>query len=292
MRFYLILSLLFHLVVGFICFFGLPSFLEKQIKTDYVMVTEVVTVADLTNVMVKSAKAPEKQVEVKKAPKPIKEEVTEAKKAHDNKAEIIEKDNQPSAENIKPKKKEEKPKQDKKKAENKDKKEEVKKKPKKKDDSFEKSILASLEEAKKKPKKELKKEPEKKDKKIDKDFLDLANALVGETNKEFDKSLPFSVSEIDAIRNQISRNWNTTSFSGASEAKGMRVKIRIELDVEGDVLYVKPLTENNNSSHYKVFVESAVRAVKLSSPIQSLNKEKFSSWKEIEFDFDSSGMIY
>ena len=288
MRFYLILSLVFHLVVAILCFAGLPSLLEREIKTDYVMVAEVVTTSDLTNVLIKAAQAPEKHAETPKAPKSIKEEVVEEKKAEEHKAEIIEKDQQVVAENIAPKKKEEKPKPEKKKAEQKAKKTETKKTPKKKDDSFEKSILKSLEENNKKSKEK----PETKDKKIEKDFSDLANALVGETNKEYNSNLPITMSEVDAIRNQISHNWNTTSFSGSADAKSMKVTIKIELDIEGDVLYVKPETQNNNSSHYKVFVESAIRAVKLSSPLQNLSKEKFASWKEIEFDFDSSGMIY
>lgn len=291
MRFYLLLSLVFHLVVALLCLVGLPSFLQREIKTDYVMIAEVVTTADLTNVLIKAAQAPKKPIETQKPQKSIREEIIEEKKGEEHKAEIIEKDPHRMAENIALKKKEEKPqpKPAKKKAEQKAKKAETKKPSKKKDDSFEKMIIASLEEANKKKEEK----PDKKDKKIEKDFLkEMENALTGETNKEFNSNLPITMSEVDAIRNQISRNWNTTAFAGSADAKGMKVTIRIELDIEGNVVDKKPIKQNNSSPYYKVFVESALRAIEISNPLQNLSKEKFVSWKEIEFDFDASGMIY
>ena len=256
------------------------------------MVAEVVTTADLTNVLIKAAQVPEKPAETPKAPKSIKEEVIEEKKSEEHKAEIIEKDQQVVAENIAPKKKEEKPKPkpEKKKAEKKAKKAETKKQPKKKDDPFEVSVLKSLEESNKKKEEK----PDKKDTKTDLNFvIEMEKALVGKTNTDFDSNQPITMSERDAIGQQIKDHWNMISFSGAENVKDLTVKFRIELDIDGNVIYAKPFLESNKSAYYKPFVESAERAILLATPLQHLpSKEKFKDWKEIELTFDPSGMIY
>lgn len=254
--------------------------MHRDLITDYAVVTEVVPVSELTNVKVKeSNRKDEIQQQTKKAPKSVEVAVNkeEPKPIDEKKPEIKEEAEKIPDKNEKKPDKPEKPEQpkeiEKKKEEN----------PKKKtDDSFEKSILKSLEEEAKK----------KNNKKVDKSFKDLADALKGETNKEYNQNLPMSMSEIDAIKSQISRNWNTTAFSGSVDAKTMQVVLEIKLDTGGNIISVKPKLERNRSPYYRPFVESTIRAVKSSSPLQNLSREKFHSWKEIEFRFDASGMIY
>lgn len=273
----LVVSTLLHASLALLMIIGIPS-VKRDMVTDYAVVTDIVAVSELTNVRVKDSNRKDSvQQQTKKAPKSA-----EVAQAQDKpKAEESKKEPAPvEAEKIPDKKlkKEEKPKEEKPKEPEKKKEEQAKKQ----DDDFSRTILKSIEEEKKK----------KQDKKIDKNFKELADALKGDTNKDYNENLPMSVSEIDAIKGQISRNWNTSAFSGSADAKTMQVVLEIKLDMDGKVISVKPKLENHKSPYYRPFVESAVRAVKASSPLQNLQKEKYHTWKEIEFRFDASGMIY
>jgi TonB family protein len=72
----------------------------------------------------------------------------------------------------------------------------------------------------------------------------------------------------------------------------MQVIVRFTLDANGNVLQADPVREYNSSPQYEAFVESALRAVRIASPIKGLPPEKINSWQSIELRFDSSGMIY
>ncbi len=269
MRIGLYCSIVLHLCVMLLLFVGVPM-ISRDVNTDYAIVAEVVPISELTNIKVKSSeKIAEEQKESNKASKAVEEnkpvetkpepKVSEAEKVPDKSIK--------DKKDIKPEPKQEEKKKDDKK--------------KKKDDDFAKNILKSLDqEAKKKD-----------NKKLDKDTKDTEKAVKGDTNKEYNANLPMSISEIDGIKSQITSKWNTAAFSGSTE-KAMQVVVKIELDMDGNVMSAKPVLENNASPYYRIFVESAVRAVKLASPIKNLSKDKYHIWKEIEFRFDSSGMIY
>lgn len=271
-------SLVLHLCIVLLLVFGVPVLTVRQdLIYDYALTTEIVTVSELTNIKVKTTDNKSKEeAQTKKAPKAVETEevkAEDAKKLDDNKADDAEKIPD------KTKKKEDK-KQDNQEAKANQRED---KKKKKKEDDFAKSILKSLESDKKN---------KADDKKIEKEFKELEDAIKGDTNKEFSEHAPMSISEIDAIKSQVARNWNTTSFSGAPEAKNMRVVLYIQLDMEANVMSVMPKNGLNGSPFYRAFVESAVRAVKAASPLQNLPREKYHMWKEIEFRFDASGMIY
>lgn len=276
MRTGLYCSIVLHLCVMLLMFVGVPL-MVRDVNTDYAIVAEVVPISELTNIKVKNTeKIAEKEKDSKKAPKAVEEPKAEESKSdakpepkakETSDAEKIPDKNVKDKKETKPEpKKEEKKKDDKK---------------KKKDDDFAKTILKSLEQETKK----------KNDKKIDKDFKDIEKSIKGETNKEYNPNIPMSISEVDGIKSQITSKWNTASFSGSAE-KGMQVVVKIELDMDGNVISALPIAENSSSPYYRAFVESAVRAVKSASPIQNLSKEKYHTWKDIEFRFDSSGMIY
>ncbi len=271
------LSIIFHLILGVLIIYELPALFHKEIQTDYAMVVDVVNISELTNVKVKTTdKKNDESTQTKKAPKSqdVKQDAQEKSKekiakADDDSEKIPVKKETPKKQEVNQEKKLEKEKKD-------------DPKKKKKTDDFEKSILKSLDEESKK----------KENKKVDKEFKDLADALKGDTNKEYNDNIPMSMSEIDAIKSQITKTWNTSSFSGAN-SKGMEIVVMIILDMEGNVLSVQPKTSIANSSPYfQAFTDSALRAVRAASPLKNLDKEKFGSWKEIEFRFDSSGMIY
>jgi outer membrane biosynthesis protein TonB len=274
-------SLLLHLVFLVLIIYGLPS-LNDDIKHDYAIVTEVVQVSELTNIKMKHADKKDKvETQSKKAPSSVQEkvepeapkEVKKPTKVQNEKAESI------PDKNVKPKK------QDKSEEKKPEKKKEEKKKEEKKENKidalFEQAVLKSLEEDQKpKPQKDL-----------DDKFQELEDSFKGETNKEYNPHAALSISEIDAIKSQITKNWNTSAFSGA-DSKGMQVIVHIVLDNSANVISVTPIGANNNSPYYQAFVASCIRAVKAASPLQHLSPEKYQIWKEIEFRFDSSGMIY
>ncbi len=280
-----ILSAILHISAFVILYYGIPNFVSDiKTPTDFVMTAEVVTVGDFTNVVMKSSRVSEAKVteDAKKAPKSISElQPAVPQKQEEKVVRSPEKQAEESKEIIPEAKKIKKAKEEPKKARPKPIPKESKS-PKKRDDSFERSILKSLEESSKKDN----------EKKIEKDFSDLEKALIGDTNMEFNPELPLTMSELDAIKAQIISNWNVTSFSGAVGASDFRVIIEIDLDQQGYVLSVNPHYESNTSPYYRVFVESAIRATKLSSPLKNLNPQKYNTWKKITFEFDPSGMIY
>lgn len=276
----MLFSVIMHCSLLLFLMYGAPDifFRKKEVQQDYAIVIDVVKVSELTNINVKKSAQSTSSKTEKEAPKSMKlAENTQA--VGQIEKEVVEKtpDEAETIKKVKPEEKKVEKKEEKKK--------EVQKvdnkKSKQKDVNFEKAILKSLEEEKHKKEKQ----------KIDKNFAELAESLKGETNKEFNSNLPMTISEVDAIKSQITRNWNTTAFSGA-DSKGMNVTVFIELDMDGNVLKVSPKHGNNSSPYYNAFVESALRAIKQSSPLKELNKDKFHSWREIEFNFDSEGMIY
>ncbi len=158
----------------------------------------------------------------------------------------------------------------------------------KEDNEFANSILKSLKEGSKVQKAEKEKKIEKKDLN---EIID--DAIQGYTNTEYNSDLPLSISEISAIKSQIERSWNASSFSGGNENFKMKVTIKISLDKNGNITSIKPINQSNtNNAIYRAFVDSAMRAVHDASPFTNLPTEKYNSWEELEFDFDSSGMIY
>jgi hypothetical protein len=93
----------------------------------------------------------------------------------------------------------------------------------------------------------------------------------------------------------LSRAWNTSAFNGSNENPHMEVMVLISLDSSGNITRIKPKVSHDfaaDSSSYKAFVDSAMRAIKSASPLRGLSPEKYELWQEIEVRFDASGMIY
>ena len=123
------------------------------------------------------------------------------------------------------------------------------------------------------------------DKKIlNKKFKELEDLIEAEFIGTFNSDLQLSATEIDSIRNQIIRCWNQIAFLGRDD--NMSVTLLLNIDKSGNVISIKPVLENNQNPLYGVFVNSAIRAVKMASPLQNLPPSKFQSWKEIEMPFN------
>ena len=75
----------------------------------------------------------------------------------------------------------------------------------------------------------------------------------------------------------------------------MNVKIYVKFSESGealDVKFVDTMRYASGDTFYVAAADSAVRAVKACSPLKGLPKDKYSTWKEIELNFDPKEMIY
>ena len=104
------------------------------------------------------------------------------------------------------------------------------------------------------------------------------------------RSLPMTLSEIEAIRRQIQPCWNFPA--GAQDAGSLRVLIRIRLNRDGSVRgepKVLDQTRFAGDRRFRVAAEAGIRALKnpRCSPLD-LPREKFDRWKVLTIDFDPS----
>ncbi len=286
MRNSLLASIILHILIICLFIFGIPFHFNKP-DTEYAIVVDMVDISELTNIKASNAKKtkqkqpePRKNIPIPKAQIEKKVEPIKEKRSTESK----EKEPPKQAEAVPEKKKLPEPI---KKEEEKKKVEKVKKDKEKKEednDIFTKATLKTLEKPSER-KKEDKKKP-------DNDLAEIEKALKGETNKEYKSDLSLSLSEKDFMRSQVEKQWHTSTFSGANSL-GMQVTLYVKVDKDGNVLEVKPIKKNpDTSAKYQSFVENAIRTVKKASPLQNLPKEKFKTWEELELTFDSSGMIY
>lgn len=157
------------------------------------------------------------------------------------------------------------------------------------DDELANSVLKSLQEGGKKSTKNNKE----KQKSLN-DIME--NAIKGDTTTDYDAEGDLSMSEIAAIRSQISQAWRVTAFSGGKENKNMRVIVKITVNENGLVSDIKVKDKSMpvgiDRQVYNAFVDSVMRAITAASPLKNLPEEKYSTWSEMELTFDSSGMIY
>lgn len=296
MRSGIVKSIILHIVIGLLIAFGLPSLMNKKDLVDNSVVTvEILPVSELTNVKPKKSspkpiEKPEKKEVITKnlpkialnEPKPeIKKELTEEKKP----APVTEKKPEPKVAEKIPEKKPEPPKEEPKKEE--EKKEE---KPEIREDAFA-SVLKSVEEMRQEP-------SDQKDSKDEEkmDFSEVTDFLAKADNQpEYKPGLPLSVSEKDAIKQQIMKNW--TVFGGAKDAADNIVTLKISLAEDGSVRDVEVVDKIKYSanSFFRAMADRAKQAVYKSSPLKNLPPEKYDvkdGWREIEINFDPRDMLY
>ncbi len=103
------------------------------------------------------------------------------------------------------------------------------------------------------------------------------------------RSLPMTLSEIEAVRRQIQPCWNFPA--GAQDAGSLRVLIRIWLNRDGSVRDAKVLDQGRiaGNSKLRAAADAGLRAVNnpRCSPLR-LPPEKFDRWKVLTIDFDPS----
>lgn len=158
------------------------------------------------------------------------------------------------------------------------KKEEKKKKPK--DDD-----LAAVLRAVKETAQNEKKEDKKKDAKDTSPTKSMSN--------KFNPDMPMSMSETDAIMSQLAKCW--TVPAGAKDAQNLVVVIDAEYDRSGSYISValaqESISRYDSDTFFRAAADSALRAVKECSPLQSLPLEKYETWHYMELRFDPKFML-
>lgn len=296
MRRNVVLSVLLHVVIIAVAYFGIPNWRDTPELVDVPMTVEIVTVSDKTNLPTKpkESKPVEKQ-EPKPAPKPPApppapqgsvqeppkpEPVPEAK---DDAVAILDKPADKPKPEEKPKPKEEPKKTD-----------SPKrapaplppKKPKAPDDFA--SVLKTLEDLKTAPKTEEKTDA----KTAEPDFTQMMENALESDKQRIDVGPELTISEIDLVRQQIQRCWNLPA--GAKDAHTMQISIRIAMNPDGTVQTARILEDPRmyGDTFYRTMAESALRAV-LNPACQpfKLPPDKYARWKDLKLNFDPREMF-
>jgi TonB family protein len=100
---------------------------------------------------------------------------------------------------------------------------------------------------------------------------------------------PLTMSEIDAIRQQIEKCWNVPA--GARDAENLIVDVRVQLNEDGSVASADIVDKSKLADpFYRAAAESARRAVMLCSPLQ-LPTKKYTTWRTITLSFNPKEMF-
>ena len=266
------ISTFFHLVLFALLIFNFPQ-CQRQRPPEMIISVDLLPIANETNIENKQTKLKsekeEKPIDKPKAAEEPEQE-TKPEPKPEPKPEVIKQEIKKTEEKIK---KEEspavvKPKPTPKKEEKKEKK---KKKPKPKANEYD-ALLKTLEESNAKSE---------------------AEEIVDKPTKgPHNVGMPLSLSLRDSIKKQIEQCWSPPA--GNKDAGKLQVLLDISFKQDGTVASAKVLDNSRYSSDemYRVAADAAVRAVYKCSPLQGLPVDQYSSWENIEFNFDPSEMIY
>ena len=101
-----------------------------------------------------------------------------------------------------------------------------------------------------------------------------------------------TLSEKDALKAQIFGCWNFPI--GLPFDENLFVRIKLELKPDGSVIKTEVLDHARmnkpGQSFYKVLAESALRAIKLCSPLR-VPSTGYEKWKELQLNFDATEML-
>ena len=292
-----IFSAILHLFIMLLVLFGLPSFFSKNITDDHIVTVEILPISEFTNV---------KTPKVKPKIRPIEEKKKEVSSATEPKKALPDPTFKPKPQitpDVVAKPKPEKPKEVIKTAnieplakpkpieKQKPKPEPKKEEPKEPELTFD-SVLKTVEEIVPEQEKSQNQEEEAVN------FDDIEQMLTKPDEKiKYKPGLPMSLSEKDAIRQQIMRNWSLSSASGGKDAQSMVVTLNIKLARDGTVLDidVQESLRYNTDGFFRAMADSAIRAVHKSSPLKNLPPEKYDTeggWRELEINFDPRDMFF
>jgi len=293
------ISIALHLFVFLLFTYGIPSLFPSP-PIPQVVTFEILPVDAISNIKTQKIQQ-EKEIEenaAKKVQKTKHEDIPETKnpdaaKAEENKEEskrdFDEKKPDDKRELVSMKSEEDKKKDEKKtsdKAQEKQVKEDKlkdKPKPKKKKLPTEKEIDALL--------KTLEKASEGNEAKSAKRALSAKSDAKEESMGQYDESKALSISEEQAIRQQIERQWNVPA--GVQNAGEILITLSIAIKIDGSVEQVK-LVESKcppERGGCRAAIDSAIRAVWQASPLQNLSSSRYDSWKAFQISFDPRDVL-
>ena len=258
-------SITLHALTLLIAAFGLPAILPKEREiTPMVMTVDILPISALTNVRPSEQPIQKQQdAAASKNQKPTPPTMQEQPKPAEEQKHF---DPNEGAEPKPP--------------------EEAKPQEKPKEDEFAKLLSTLDQEAKAQPKKEAK---------------DTASATENTTTSDapYDESLPLSISEKDAIRNQFIKCWRMPA--GSKDVENLIVRLMVQLNPDGTLitseLAADQLGRYSNDPFFRAAADAAKRAVVQCTqpplgPLQNLPADKYGSWRSMELNFDPSQLLY
>ncbi len=266
-------SAVFHVALVIVAIVGLPYFKKPPEPMSNAVPVEILPIAEMTTTNkppVKAPPAPEKEVQEKplekeKPPTPPKveaveppKEVPKPKPKTDSKPKPKPVVPPPTTEKLEEAKPEEKP------------------KPEEQQNNFD-SLLKNLQDSK----------PQ-----VEEDVPAVKNAEAPAPSPLAAFSQQLSMSEADALRQQLSRCWSIQA--GARYAEDLVVEIRMTVSPDRHVMsaVINDQWRYNQDPAFRSAADSAVRAVN-SPQCETLNlpPEKYESWKDIVVTFDPREML-
>ncbi len=254
-------SIIFHSILVLLMAFGLPMFFKRDTTPQPLAISvEVLPIKDISNIRKSTKpvkKATPKPTKKKTPPKPkpvVKEKPTEKPDAVPV----------PTKDKVKPK---QKPK--------------PKPKPKKKtDDAFDQLLKDLTENADSTDAKKPVKKP--------------TQDSVKSRSDHYDPTIPLSISETDAIRSQIMKNWRMPA--GVKDDYTLQVEVRVLVNRDGSVKHAEVIPSQQGRYRsdpiFRAAADSALRAVELARPLKNLNPAKYETWKDMFINFDPKDMLY
>lgn len=264
-------SLLLHVVIVLIIIVGLPHLPNNDLVLNTPIPVELVDIADVTTANKPPVEAPPKEEELEEAPKKVEKPPPAPKQTED----VKERPKKPP-EKPKPKPPQEKPKLSELPKPEEEKKEEEKKE---EEESAEfNSLLKNLQET----------EQPNLDEVLDKAKEDAPP----EASPDVPMSAQITMSEMDALRQQLSQCWNV--LAGASDAGDLAVDVRMTVGADRVVQQVEILdmARYNSDGYFRAAADGAIRAVRnpKCTPL-NLPPDKYDQWKVITIRFDPKDMF-
>lgn len=284
----LMISVGFHAVVLLLVIVGLPHFKKDLVLAEPVPVELVTNISELTTTNKPPVEAPPKEDKKEEPPKPEPEKKTPPP--------------QPEPPAPDPAELKEPPKPDKSVKEILDELAPEKKPEKKKDDKQPDKKPVKKPEPKKEDKKETKAEFDNLLKNLTPDKeLPQPDVPPNEQGKEADPSPApkisrfsdvLSLSEQDALRQQLSGCWNV--MAGAANSEDLAVEIRVVVNPDRSVLSAKVVDQSryNSDTFFRAAADSALRAVRNPgcTPL-NLPPDKYDQWRDMTIVFDPKDMF-
>ena len=117
-------------------------------------------------------------------------------------------------------------------------------------------------------------------------------AARNQSTRDFDPNAAVTVSEIQAVRQQLAQCWNVAA--GARRADALSVEIQMIMNPDATVRQARVVDASrmNTDPYFRAAAESALRALGHPDCIPlKLPLDKYDVWKNFTFNFDPSKML-